>query len=161
MGVSGSGKTTVGEALGERLGLRYADADGFHPDANIEKMRAGDALTDDDRWPWLDRVGEWLATYQETGAIVSCSALRRAYRDRLRERVPDAVLVHLYGPIEVVRERMARRRDHYMPVSLLQSQYDTLEPLGDDERGVTLSLDKPVPQIVADYLAWAGGRAGG
>lgn len=152
MGVSGCGKTTIGEALGERLGLRYADADGFHPEANVEKMRAGEALTDEDRWPWLDRVGEWLATYQDSGAVVSCSALRRVYRDRLRAQAPAAVFAHLAGPIEVVRERMERRRDHYMPASLLQSQYDTLEPLEDDEEGFTLDLREPVPEIVATAL---------
>lgn len=155
MGVSGSGKTAIGEALGERLELRYSDADGFHPDANVEKMRAGQPLTDDDRWPWLDRVGQWLATYESSGAIVSCSALRLVYRDRLREHVPAAVFVHMYGPVEVVRARMERRRDHFMPPALLQSQYDLLEPLGNDEQGVTLDLDQPVPAIVGDYLAWA------
>ena len=93
-------------------------------------MAAGDPLTDDDRWPWLDRVGAWLASYSATGAIVSCSALRRDYRDRLRRQVPDALFVHLAGPQQVVRARMEARRDHFMPASLLQSQYDTLEPLG-------------------------------
>ena len=155
MGVAGSGKSTFGEALGARLGLRYSDADGFHPQANVDKMTAGHPLTDDDRWPWLDRIGEWLASYESTGAIVSCSALRRVYRDRLREQAPRAVFAHLYGPQQVVQARMDARKDHFMPPSLLQSQYDTLEPLEADERGVTLDLDQSLPRIVDDYVAWA------
>lgn len=155
MGVSGCGKTTTGEALGAKLGLRYSDADGFHPEANVQKMAAGQPLTDDDRWPWLDRVGEWLATYESEGAVASCSALRRAHRDRLREHVPAAWFVHLFGPQQVVQERTEHRKNHFMPPSLLQSQYDTLEQLEPDERGVTIDLDQPVPAIVDDYLAWA------
>ena len=158
MGVSGSGKTTAGEALGARLGLRYSDADGFHPQANVDKMAAGHPLTDDDRWPWLDRIGEWLDSYRETGAIVSCSALRRVYRDRIRRHVPDAIFVHLAGPQLLVRERMQHRRDHFMPASLLQSQYDTLEQLEPDERGVILDLAQPVPAIVDAYVKWAAGH---
>lgn len=158
MGVSGSGKTSFGEALGARLGLRYSDADGFHPQANVDKMAAGHPLTDDDRWPWLDRIGEWLASYAGTGAIVSCSALRRSYRDRLRQQVPEVLFAHLAGPHRVVQQRMQRRRDHFMPASLLQSQYDILEPLQPDERGITLDLDQPLPAIVDDYVARAEQR---
>ncbi len=154
MGVAGSGKTTFGEALGARLGVRYSDADGFHPQANVDKMAAGHPLTDDDRWPWLDRIGEWLASYSGGGAIVSCSALRRVYRDRIRQQVPEAVFAHLAGPQQVVQQRMERRCDHFMPASLVQSQYDTLEPLEPDERGVALDLDQPLPAIVDDYVAW-------
>lgn len=155
MGVAGSGKTTFGEALGARLGLRYADADGFHSQANIDKMAAGNPLTDDDRWPWLGAISEWLGSYADTGAIVSCSALRRAYRDRLRTAAPDAVLVHVAGPQAVVQERLDARRDHFMPPSLLQSQYDTLEPLEPDERGVTLDVRRSVPALVEAYVEWA------
>lgn len=158
MGVSGSGKTTAGEALGAKLGLRYSDADGFHPEANVDKMHAGQALTDDDRWPWLDAVGSWLADYSDTGAIVSCSALRRVYRDRLRERVPTAAFWHLYGPEEVVQRRMDARRDHFMPPSLLRSQYETLEQLESDEYGVTVDLDKSVEALVDEFVAWLSGH---
>lgn len=155
MGVSGSGKTTAGEALGAKLALRYSDADGFHPDANVEKMRAGEALTDDDRWPWLDEIGAWLATYSDEGAVVACSALRRVYRDRLRAAEPRTSFLHLAGPQAVVQRRLDARSDHFMPPSLLQSQYDTLEPLEGDEAGVTIDLDLPVPVIVGEYLTRA------
>jgi len=154
MGVSGSGKTTAGEALGAKLSLRYSDADGFHPDANVEKMHAGQPLTDDDRWPWLDAVGAWLADYTDTGAIVSCSALRKVYRDRLRTSAPGAVFWHLAGPQELVQRRMEARRDHFMPASLLQSQYDTLEPLEDGEIGLTSSLDQSVEALVNEFVDW-------
>ncbi|HLK95709.1 MAG TPA: gluconokinase [Nocardioidaceae bacterium] len=154
MGVSGSGKTTAGEALGAKLALRYSDADGFHPDANVEKMRAGVPLTDEDRWPWLDAVGEWLAEYTDTGAIVSCSALRREYRDRLRDKVPGAAFWHLAGPQEVVQRRMDARKNHFMPASLLRSQYETLEPLEDDEYGLTTALDQSVEALVNEFVDW-------
>jgi len=154
MGVSGSGKTTAGEALGAKLGLRYSDADGFHPEANVDKMQAGQPLTDDDRWPWLDAVGSWLADYSDTGAVVSCSALRRVYRDRLRRQVPTAAFWHLYGPEELVCRRMDARRDHFMSASLLRSQYETLEQLEPDEHGVTVDLEKSVEALVDEFVAW-------
>ena len=154
MGVTGSGKSTAGEALGAKLGLRYSDADGFHPQANVDKMHAGHPLTDDDRWPWLDAVGTWLAEYSGTGAIVSCSALRRVYRDRLRAKVPTAAFWHLAGPQAVVRQRMEARRDHFMPASLLESQYATLEPLQADERGMTADLDRSMGALVDEFVSW-------
>ena len=154
MGVSGSGKTTAGEALGARLGLRHSDADGFHPQANVDKMHAGRALTDEDRWPWLDAVGGWLAGYAESGAVVSCSALRRAYRDRLRTKAPAVTFWHLAGPEPLVQQRMDARRDHFMPPSLLHSQYQTLEPLQPDEHGLTVSLDQTVEALVDEFVAW-------
>jgi gluconokinase len=153
MGVSGCGKSTAAEAIASRVGVRYADGDGFHPDTNLAKMRAGTPLTDDDRWPWLDEIGAWLATYSDEGAVVACSALRRAYRDRLRAAAPRTSFLHLAGPQEVVQRRLDARSDHFMPPSLLQSQYDTLEPLYDDEAGVTIDLDLPVPVIVEQYLS--------
>jgi gluconokinase len=154
MGVSGSGKTTAGEALAARLGLRYADADRFHPQANVDKMHAGQPLTDEDRWPWLDAVGEWLAGYTETGAVVSCSALRRVHRDRLRDKAPTAVFWHLAGPETLVQKRMDARRDHFMPASLLHSQYAALEPLENDELGLTVPLDQPVEALVDAFVGW-------
>jgi gluconokinase len=153
MGVSGSGKSTVGGALADHLGLEYADADDFHPPANIAKMASGQPLTDDDRGPWLDAVATWLAGH-EAGGVASCSALRRRYRDRLRTTAPAALFLHLAGPPEAVAERVARREDHFMPASLLRSQYDTLEPLGPDETGLTLPLDHPVDRLVTDAVQW-------
>ncbi|WP_344056952.1 gluconokinase [Sphaerisporangium rubeum] len=155
MGVSGSGKTTVGRALAERLGVPFADADDFHGEANIAKMTAGVALQDADRLPWLRRVGAWLAG-QAGGGVVTCSALRRRYRDVLREQVPDALFVHLDGDREVVRRRVARRRGHFMPVTLVDSQYAALEPLGPDENGVVLDFSREAGRLVEDFLAATG-----
>jgi gluconokinase len=154
MGVSGSGKTTFGTALARRLGVPYADADGFHPAANIAKMRAGHPLDDTDRGPWLDNVGRWLADHVAGGGVASCSALRRRYRDRLRSAAPDAVFVHLAGPPEVVAARVAARPEHFMPAALVRSQYDSLEQLGPDELGLTLPLEGPVDQLVDTTVAW-------
>ncbi|WP_130345811.1 gluconokinase [Herbihabitans rhizosphaerae] len=152
MGVSGSGKTTVGAALAQRLRVPYADADDFHPQANIDKMSAGVPLDDTDRVPWLRAIGDWLAEHAEAGGVVSCSALRRSYRDELRAAAPATRFVHLDGSPEVVRRRVAGRAGHFMPESLVASQFATLEPLGPDERGIVLDLDQPVDRIVDDYL---------
>lgn len=146
MGVTGSGKSTVGAALAERLGVPYGDADEFHPAANVAKMSAGHPLDDADRWPWLRAVGEWLAG--QPGGVVSCSALKRAYRDALREQAPDAFFVHLHGDRETVRRRVAARSAHFMPESLVDSQFAALEALGTDERGVVLDLDQPLAELV-------------
>ncbi|GII77998.1 gluconokinase [Sphaerisporangium rufum] len=161
MGVSGSGKSTVGTALAKRLGVPYADADDFHSPANVAKMSAGVPLVDDDRWPWLRSIGAWLADHSTGGGVVSCSALRRAYRDVLREAAPQVGFVHLHGPQEVVRERVTGRAGHFMPASLLASQYETLEPLGGDEHGVVLDVTRGVPELVDDYLAAAPPARGG
>jgi len=152
MGVSGSGKTTVGAALAQRLRLPFADADDFHSEANVAKMSAGIPLTDDDRLPWLRAIGAWLALNVEGGGVVSCSALRRSYRNVLREAAPDVAFVHLHGDPDVVRRRVAGRPGHFMPESLVASQFDTLEPLDADERGIVLDLDSPVDDLVSAYL---------
>jgi gluconokinase len=152
MGVTGSGKSTVGEALAERMGAQFADADDFHSPENVAKMRSGVPLDDEDRWPWLRAIGEWLHKHRALGAVVTCSALKRAYRDVLREAAPDATFLHLDGDMETVRQRVANRPGHFMPASLVQSQYDALEPLGDDERGVVIPLDLPVDEIVDRFL---------
>jgi len=152
MGVSGSGKTTVGQALAERLGLPYADADDFHPAGNVAKMTAGQPLDDSDRVPWLAAVGRWLAE-QPRGGVVSCSALRRTYRDVLRRSAPGARFVHLAGDADVVATRVAGRTDHFMPASLVTSQVQLLEPLTSDEGGLTVDLGWPVEQIVAHLNA--------
>lgn len=152
MGVTGCGKSTAGRALAERLGVPFADADDFHSPANVAKMTAGAPLTDADRVPWLHAIGAWLAEHRDTGAVATCSALRRHYRDLLRERAPDAFFVHLHGDRETARERVSGRRGHFMPSSLVDSQFDTLEPLGPDERCVVLDMSLPTAEL-ADRAA--------
>jgi gluconokinase len=152
MGVTGSGKTTVGRALAERLNVPFGDADDFHSPANIAKMRAGTPLTDADRGPWLRAIGAWLAEHRDAGAVATSSALRRGYRDALREQAPDVFFVHLHGDRETARRRVSGRRGHFMPASLVDSQFDTLEPLGPDERGVVLDMTKPVGELVEDVI---------
>ena len=147
MGVSGSGKSTVGAALAQRLRVPFADADDFHPEANIAKMTAGHALDDDDRRPWLDSIGEWLAAHPD-GGVMSCSALKRVYRDQLRRHCPDVEFLHLAGTPEVIGRRQASRPGHFMPASLLASQFETLEPLAADERGVDVDVDQDIDSIV-------------
>lgn len=152
MGVSGSGKSTVGAALAQRLGVPFEDADDLHPPANIAKMSAGIPLDDDDRHPWLETIGAWLAARDGHGGVVSCSALKRAYRDQLRAHAARAVFVHLHGTREVIARRQASRPGHFMPASLLDSQFDTLEPLGEDEAGVVIDVDQTVDLIVQQYV---------
>ncbi|MCV7242238.1 gluconokinase [Mycobacterium mantenii] len=147
MGVSGSGKSTVGAALAQRLRVPFVDADTLHPAANIAKMAAGEPLDDGDRYPWLERVGEWLAAHRD-GAVVSCSALKRKYRDQLRAHCPGMEFLHLSGSAELIGGRLAARTDHFMPVALLRSQLDTLEPLGSDEAGMTVDVGRGVDAIV-------------
>ncbi|MFI9438519.1 gluconokinase [Streptosporangium sp. NPDC052375] len=155
MGVTGSGKTTVGAALAQRLRVPFADADDFHSEANVAKMSAGVPLDDDDRLPWLRAIGSWLAGHAAGGGVVSCSALRRGYRDVLRHSAPAVGFVHLAGDIEVVRRRVSGRPGHFMPASLVASQFETLEPLEPDEHGIVLDLDRPVDELVEAYLAAA------
>lgn len=151
MGVSGSGKSTVGAALAQRLGVPFADADDFHPPANIAKMTAGHALDDADRHPWLEAIGEWLAGHPQ-GGVISCSALKVAYRDQLRAHAPGTTFVHLHGSREVIARRQASRPGHFMPASLLDSQFDTLEPLGSHEAGLVIDVDQDVDAIVQEYV---------
>jgi gluconokinase len=151
MGVSGCGKSSVGDGLAARLGVRYRDGDHLHPAENVARMRSGIALTDDDRWPWLDRVAQVLAA--EAPVIVSCSALRRAYRDRIRAGAGGAVrFVHLVGSRAVIATRMAARQGHYMPLSLLDSQFAALEPPGPDE-ALSVDIDHPLPALIDAILA--------
>ncbi|CAN5573694.1 gluconokinase [soil metagenome] len=152
MGVSGSGKSTVGAALAQRLRVPFADADDFHPEANIEKMSAGHPLDDDDRRPWLDAIGQWLAGHP-AGGVMSCSALKRAYRDQLRGHWPLVEFLHLAGTPEVIGRRQASRPGHFMPASLLKSQFDTLESLEADELGVVVNVDQDIDAIIEAYLA--------
>jgi gluconokinase len=152
MGVSGSGKSTVGAALAQRLRVPFGDADDFHPPANIAKMTSGQALNDDDRYPWLESIGEWLAKHHD-GAVMSCSALKRKYRDQLRRHCADVEFLHLAGSLEVIARRQSSRPGHFMPASLLASQFATLEPLEPDERGVTIDVDQDIDSIVDTYVA--------
>lgn len=154
MGVAGSGKSTVGSLLAERLGVRYAEADDFHPPANVAKMSAGTPLDDEDRRPWLDAIGVWLAEHADRGGVVSCSALRRRYRDRLREQSGARLFfLHLDGSEELVSARMAGRKGHFMPPALLRSQFETLEPLEEDERGAAVPVGGPPGEVTDEALA--------
>ena len=149
-GVSGSGKTTVGEALAQRVAYEFCDADDLHSPANIEKMHAGHPLTDEDRWPWLDVVGQRMSEIlaQERGVVVACSALKRSYRDLLRDHVAATFFVFLDGSEELISSRVNARHGSFMPTSLLSSQFEALEPLGVDEIGVRIDVGQDMAQIV-------------
>ncbi len=149
MGVSGAGKSTVGMLIAERLGLSFRDADVFHPPANIAKMSAGQPLTDADRAPWLDAIGAYLAAQRGAGCVVTCSALKRAYRDRLRAAAPDLRFVFLHGDPALVAARQAARQGHFMPASLIASQFATLEAPTPEEGVIALDVDAS-PQALAE-----------
>ena len=153
MGVSGSGKSTVGSLLAERLGVPFIDSDDLHPLTNVDKMSAGAPLTDEDRWPWLAAVGEAMAERRDTGVIVACSALRRSYRDAIRNAAGEVRFVHLEGSREVLAERLSQRENHFMPSSLLDSQLRTLEPLDDHEAGVTVDVAAPPDALIDAIVA--------
>jgi gluconokinase len=155
MGVSGAGKSTVMLALADELGWPTAEADDFHSPANVAKMRSGTPLTDEDRWPWLEALGSWIGERERAGesALVTSSALRRAYRDRLRLGHVSVWFAHLVGEPAIIAHRLERRRGHYMPAVLLASQLETLEPLEPDEPGAAIVGQRPAPEIVADILA--------
>ncbi len=157
MGVSGTGKSTIAHGLADALGLLLAEGDDFHPPENVAKMSAGTPLTDEDRWPWLESLAEWTAARHAEGVdtVLTCSALRRPYRDVLRSAVPGrpTYFVHLVGDPDLIQERM-QARDHFMPASLLMSQIDTLEALEDDEDGLVVDIDRSVEVIVAGAVDW-------
>jgi gluconokinase len=155
MGVSGCGKSTVASLLADRLAWPYRDGDGFHPPENVEKMRSGTPLTDEDRWPWLDAIAGWIDERRRSGGhgIIACSALRRVYRDRLRAGHQDVRFLFLDGDRATIAARLAARKGHYMPPSLLDSQLATLERPAPDEKAVTLAIDPPPDAIVAAALA--------
>jgi gluconokinase len=150
MGVSGSGKSTIAEKLAERLGWDFEDGDGFHPAANVAKMSAGLPLTDDDRWPWLQAIADEIDRVVAAGRriVVACSALKRAYRDVLVHGRADIRIIYLDGRRELIAERMQARKGHFMPTTLLDSQFKTLEPPASDENPITVSIDASVEAII-------------
>jgi carbohydrate kinase (thermoresistant glucokinase family) len=154
MGVSGSGKSTIGALLAEALGWPFADADGFHPAANVAKMAAGTPLTDADRWPWLDAIAAHIGASRTAGqpVVVACSALRRAYRERLRAGYSDLIFLHLAGAPAVIAERQAARQGHFMPPSLMASQFATLEDPAAEADAVTVSVSASPHEVVAAAL---------
>ena len=154
MGVSGSGKSTVGDALAKRLGWLFEDGDRFHPASNVAKMAAGHPLTDEDRWPWLRAIADEIDRLNAAGvrSVIACSALRRVYRDILVHGRSDIRLVYLDGTQHLIADRLGHRKGHFMPQGLLESQFKTLEPPSADERPVTVSIDAPVENIVDEVL---------
>jgi carbohydrate kinase (thermoresistant glucokinase family) len=155
MGVSGSGKTTIGAMLAGRLGWKYAEADDFHPPANVEKMHNGIPLDDEDRKPWLEATAEWMKD-QDRPAVVTSSALKRKYRDMLRAGRPDLRLVYLDGSRELIGNRMAARHGHFFPEQLLDSQFADLEPPGPEENPLIVSIDGPPERVVDEIIDRTG-----
>jgi carbohydrate kinase (thermoresistant glucokinase family) len=153
MGVSGCGKSTMAAALSERLGLDMVDGDDLHLPESVAKMRAGVALQDDDRWPWLDRIGDYLSQPHAQGRVVACSALKRVYRDRIREQAGDVCFVFLDGDFDLIQKRMHQRVGHYMQPGLLDSQFRTLEkPQADENDVIRLPITEPVQDMVEQVL---------
>jgi gluconokinase len=154
MGVSGSGKSTIAARLAEWLNWAYEDGDRFHPPSNVAKMSAGQPLTDEDRWPWLQAIADEIDRVCRSGghAVIACSALKRAYRDVLVHGRSDVRIVFLCGTQALIADRLAPRKGHFMPPGLLDSQFKTLEPPAGDENPVTVSIDAPVESIVEDVV---------
>jgi gluconokinase len=156
MGVSGSGKSTVAAMVAERLGWDFAEGDAMHPPANVDKMHAGIPLDDEDRWPWLDVVADWIRGHLAAGTngVVTCSALKRSYRDVLR--APGVVFVHVAGDGALIEDRMSARSGHFMPTSLLASQLATLEPPQPDEAHITVAADRTPEEESDEVIARLG-----
>lgn len=154
MGVSGTGKSSVAHTLRDRLGWSFAEGDDFHPPSNLATMSAGIPLTDADRWPWLAAIADWTREEASAGhsTIVTCSALRRAYRERLRQAATGTLFVHLAGSPDLIAKRLNARSDHFMPASLLLSQLETLEPLQADEPGIVVDVGDDIDTIVAKVI---------
>lgn len=153
MGVSGCGKTTVASIVAGRLGWAFEEGDALHPQSNIDKMRSGHPLTDDDRWPWLDKVADWVEARLDAGqnGLITCSALKRAYRDRINRRGSGVVFVFLSGSKELIAARLAARHGHFMPPDLIDSQFADLEEPGDDEPAIRVEIGPP-PTVIADAV---------
>jgi gluconokinase len=158
MGVSGSGKSTIGEKLAQRLGWSYEDGDRFHPASNVAKMSAGQPLTDEDRWPWLQAIANEIDRVCKAGehAVIACSALKRPYRDILVHGRHDVRIIYLQGTRDLIASRLALRKGHFMPPGLLASQFGTLEPPDASENPVTVSIDAPIETIVDDIVRQLG-----
>jgi gluconokinase len=155
MGVSGSGKSMVGEAVAASLGLDFVEGDALHPAANIEKMSKGIPLTDEDRFPWLDKIGSEIAAALDAGRgiVISCSALKKIYRDRLRGFADGHVnFIYLKGSEQVLAPRMAARKGHFMPLSLLQSQLATLEDPSGEAGVITVDISGTTGDVIADAI---------
>ena len=154
MGVSGSGKSTIAEKLAERLGWVFEDGDRFHPAGNVAKMSAGQPLTDEDRWPWLQAIADEIDRVCKAGerAVIACSALKHAYRDILVHGRSDVRIVFLNGTQALIADRLAKRKGHFMPAGLLDSQFKTLEPPEKSEHPVTVSIDASIETIVEDIV---------
>ncbi len=161
MGVSGCGKSSVGHALAEALSLTFIDGDDLHPKSNRDKMAGGTPLTDDDRWPWLDKVGKALAEADAPGIVIACSALKRTYRDRILAASPETVFVHLTGSRELLLQRMQGRGNHFMKPEMLDSQLAILEQLAEDEPGISIDVAKPLREIVAASVDYVLGENSG
>ncbi|MEJ6477597.1 MAG: gluconokinase [Octadecabacter sp.] len=158
MGVSGSGKSTIGAALAQRLGATFLDADDFHSPANVAWMAAGKPLTDDIRWPWLDRLAQEVGKARESRDVVlACSALRRSYRDHLRLGIPELEVIYPDARRSLIRSRMESREGHFMPVALMDSQFATLDVPTPDEGVISVSAAQPVAAIVTQTLAILNG----
>jgi gluconokinase len=158
MGVSGSGKSTIADKLAERLSWKYEDGDKFHPLSNVAKMSAGQPLTDEDRWPWLQAIADEIdrVCKARERAVIACSALKRVYRDILVHGRNDVRIIFLEGTQELIAARLNLRKGHFMPPGLLASQFKTLEPPGTDENPVTISIDASVDAIVDDIVRQLG-----
>jgi gluconokinase len=158
MGVSGSGKSTIAESLARRLAWSYEDGDKFHPASNVAKMSAGQPLTDTDRWPWLQAIADEIDRVCTAGshAVIACSALKRAYRDVLVHGRSDVRIVFLDGTQQLIADRLAQRKGHFMPPGLLDSQFATLQPPDPDERPITVSIDASVDVIVDEIVRQLG-----
>ena len=154
MGVSGSGKSTIAEALAGRIGWRCEDGDKFHPASNVAKMSAGQPLTDEDRWPWLKAIADEIDRLcgKKQHAVFACSALKRAYREVLVHGRNDVRIVFLYGTQQLIADRLSQRKGHFMPADLLDSQFRTLEPPKPDEGAITVSIDGSVDTIVDNIV---------
>lgn len=153
MGVSGAGKSTIGALVADAMGFPFLDGDSLHPLANISKMASGTPLDDDDRAPWLEIVGNELATTTASGIVVACSALKRSYRDAIRAQAPDAIFLHLQGTLEVLSSRLEGRSGHFMPPALLASQLAALEPLAADENAVVIDISAGITDLLAAAVA--------
>jgi carbohydrate kinase (thermoresistant glucokinase family) len=154
MGVTGCGKTTVGAALAEALGIEFIDSDDLHPESNKKKMSSGTPLTDSDREPWLQEVSKTLQSHESI--VVACSALKKSYRSTILAGAPTTKFTHLSGSRELIFARLSERFHHFMPIGLLDSQFQTLEPLDHTETGKVFEISKPVDEIVNEVILWIG-----